>query len=469
MRTKPTLEPIDQIISGRVLPQAVPIEEAVLGACMLDANGFNIISDILQPDEFYLKANQLIFEAMQQLHKSGSPIDLLTVSEQLSRNKKLEDTGGIYALIELGNKVSGASHIEEHTKIIKLKAIGRNIIKVCSDTLRKAFDDEIYPPEIVTDAIRELDKTNKLVVVPETMSDLLKEVINLEFSSGLKSGYRKLDSITQGLVGHLIIAAGPSEGKSLFAVNIAKHVASQGIPVLFFSLEMKRWQIMHRLLSDEFNLSTRDLRSGNYDKARIIQSRIPEYNLTIYDKVFDIDNICSISKGMLKGKKEGLVIIDYLQIAQLNGQKASTRNREAIVSEISRRLKVLEMELGLPVIALSQVSRDKSRMTYTLSDLRESGAIEQNADGVIFLYRPFYHGKIGYDIGGVHHQMGEKDAIIIIAKWRDGEVGEFKMTFNGRCSRFEDDNESGTDFVRPMPELDNQKIGVKGDLNNIPF
>lgn len=457
----------DQLLTGRILPQAVPIEEAVLGACMVDSSAFNIICDLLNVEDFYLKSHQLIFEAMQQLHKSGSPIDLLTVNEQLNRNKKLEEVGGVMVLIDLGNKVSGAAHIEEHTKIIKLKAIGRNIIKVCADTLRKAFDDEIYPPEIVTDAISELDKTNKLVVAPATMSDLLKEVIDLEFSSGLKSGYKKLDSITQGLVGHLIIAAGPSEGKSLFAVNIAKHVASNGIPVLFFSLEMKRWQIMHRLLSDEFDVSTRDLRSGNYDKARIMQSRIPEYNLTIYDKVFDIDNICSISKGMLKGKKEGLVIIDYLQIAQLNGQKASNRNREAIVSEISRRLKVLEMELGLPVIALSQVSRDKARKTYTLSDLRESGAIEQNADGVIFIYRPVYHGQTMYEIEGVDKPMDEKDAIIIIAKWRDGEVGLFPMTFNGRCSRFEDKQDFSQ--YEQVNDFDPQIKGMRGQVDEIPF
>jgi len=208
--------------------------------------------------------------------------------------------------------------------------------------------------------------------------------------------------------------------------------------------------------------------ANKYNPNEALRSYIPSLPLHIFaNGSLTVDDMAALSKGVLRGKK-GLIVIDYLQLLTAgNSRKFGTRENE--VAYISRKIKQLQMELDTPVLALSQLSRDKHRRFYQLADLREIGAIEQDANGVIFIYRPDTHNQLYYPLDGEDVSCDKTDAIISIGKWRLGDTGDFRMKFRGQWSRFEDYNESGTDFVRPMPELENQIIGVKGDLNNIPF
>ena len=468
MRTKPTLEPIDQIISGKILPQAIDLEEAVLGAIIVDGTSMNVVCDFLKATDFYLKSHQLIYEALINLREKGLPIDLLTTHDECNRIGKLEEIGGINYLMTLSNRVTSSANVEYHAKLIQDKAIHRELIKSASDAIREAFLGEKMATELIADTVNALEASNRVFQRPETIGESYQKILDLGEIKGLMTGFTKLDKITNGLWGYVVLAAGPGEGKSVFSLNIARNVAMSGVPVVLFSLEMKTNEILFRLMSDEMNMPVRDIMANKYNPNEALRSYIPSLPLHIFDNgSLTVDDMAALSKGVLRGKK-GLIVIDYLQLLTAgNSRKFGTRENE--VAYISRKIKQLQMELDTPVLALSQLSRDKHRRFYQLADLRESGAIEQDANGVIFIYRPDTHNQLYYPLDGEDVSCDKTDAIISIGKWRLGDTGDFRMKFRGQWSRFEDYNESGTEFVRPMPELENQIIGVKGDLNNIPF
>ncbi len=464
MPSRKQIKPIDtdQLLTGRLMPQAIELEEAVIGACLIDTNAVKIVGDILQVNDFHSLQNRTIYEAIKTLYDHGSPIDLLTVYDQLIRMGKLDEVGGIGHLTLISSKIGSIANLEAHAKIVQETAIRREIIKIGSNTIAKAFEGKEYAPELISEAISELDGSNRIAQRPKSISDSYKEVIELGEVKGLYTGFNKLDQITNGLWGYIVLAAGPGEGKSVFALNVAKKVALRGIPVLIVSLEMKTIELMFRLISDEQNIPVREVMANKYNADEAMRSRIPELPLTILDNgSMTVEDLAAHAKGMFKRQK-GLIIIDYLQLLTTNKK---TNNREQEIATISRRLKQLQMELDIPILALSQLSRDKNRKYYQLSDLRESGALEQDANGVIFIFRPHIHHMNDFIIGGVSESTTESDAVISIAKWRLGDLGEFMMTFNGKCSRFED---KGTQFA-PMPEFESQIIGIKQNLNDIPF
>lgn len=470
MRKKPSLEQVDQIISGRVLPQAIDLEEAVLGAIIVDGTSMNVVCDFLKATDFYLKSHQLIYEALINLREKGLPIDLLTTHDECNRIGKLEEIGGVNYLMTLSNRVTSSANVEYHAKLIQDKAIHRELIKSASDAIREAFLGEKMATELIADTVNALEASNRVFQRPETIGESYQKILDLGEIKGLMTGFTKLDKITNGLWGYVVLAAGPGEGKSVFSLNIARNVAMSGVPVVLFSLEMKTNEILFRLMSDEMNMPVRDIMANKYNPNEALRSYIPSLPLHIFDNgSLTVEDMAGICKGLFKGKKQGLVIIDYLQLltASNGGKKFGTRENE--VAYISRKIKQLQMDLDIPVLALSQLSRDKHRRFYQLADLRESGAIEQDANGVIFIYRPDTHNQLYYPLDGEDVSCDKTDAIISIGKWRLGDTGDFRMKFRGQWSRFEDYNESGTEFVRPMPELENQIIGVKGDLNNIPF
>ncbi|HMT77894.1 MAG TPA: replicative DNA helicase [Saprospiraceae bacterium] len=470
MRPNKPIDTQGHILTGMVMPQALELEEAVLGAIITDGRCMAIVSDFLRSTDFYLNANQIIYSALANLYQSGNPIDLLTVNDEVNRMGKLEEVGGVMYLIDLSNKVTSSANVEFHAKLIQDKSILREVIKVSSDGLKTAFSGEIMATELIADITNQLEASNRVIKRPETIAEIYAQILEEGEIEGLKTGFKKLDEITNGLWGYVVLAAGPGEGKSVFSLNIARNVSMSGIPVVLFSLEMKKNEIIFRLMSDELNMAVRDIMANKYDPNKALRSYIPELPLHIFDNgSLTVEDMAGICKGLFKGKKQGLVIIDYLQLltASNGGKKFGTRENE--VAYISRKIKQLQMDLDIPVLALSQLSRDKNRKFYQLSDLRESGAIEQDANGVIFIYRPDTHNQTSYTLDGCEINTDKSDAIVSIGKWRLGDTGDFRMKFKGQYSRFEDFIESQTDYLKPMPELDNQIIGVRPDLNNIPF
>lgn len=463
------MEPVDQLIPGKILPQAIDLEEAVLGAIIVDGTSMNVVCDFLKATDFYLKSHQLIYEALINLREKGLPIDLLTTHDECNRIGKLDEIGGVNYLMTLSNRVTSSANVEYHAKLIQDKAIHRELIKSASDAIREAFLGEKMATELIGELKYNLDHINRAISKPKSLSDDFKDLLDSGNEKELKTGFIKIDRTSKGLPGVTVIGAAPGEGKSVLGLNIARNVALSGIPVVIFSLEMKKRQILRRLLSDELSTTVSDIKSGRYDKTKALRSYIPSLPLFIYDDVFDARTMVSVMRGHFRGLNEGLAIIDYIQISTLIGESSNGKNKEALFSEISRELKRATMQMNIPIIVLAQVNRDKTRKYYQLGDIKDCSAIEANADNVLFVYRPICHSQKTYNLNGDDVDMGVNDAIITIAKCRDGQTGDIRMKFIGEYLRFEDYNESGTDYVRPMPELENQIIGVKGDLNNIPF
>lgn len=469
MRTKPSLEPVDQIISGRVLPQEVEIEKMLLSVLLQYGDkAATVLFPKLQFDDFYQRESQLIYSTAVSLFADGMTIDILTVESKIGMMPFLLDL----LTVDIGYQGWNPETWEDYARIVKNASEKRKLIGLFCKALPTCFDDLESAHHIAQETILGIELIRSTRNENKTLKEALQcEIQNTQNDSeflGLRTGFKNFDQITLGLTAPdlVIVAAGPGEGKSTWTLNIAREVSKQ-TPVLFFSLEMKQRQILWKLMSDYFSMPVKDIRLAKYDVASPVMDRISNLKLHIMDDAgINIDDLVSIATAEVMRKKIGLIVIDYLQLLA-QGSKGKTKNDE--VADISRKLKMLAMKTNVPVIALSQLSRDKTRKFYSLSDLRDSGAIEQDADGVVFIFRPVEHNMTTYELGHRTIQANESTAIVSIAKWRMGEKGDFQMNFNGRCSRFEDYNESGTSFVRPMPELENQIIGVKGDLNNIPF
>ena len=463
---------------GKLPPQVLELEEAVLGAMMIDKKGVDDVIDILSPDAFYKEAHKHIFEAIVQLFTETQPIDLLTVSAQLKKNAKLDLAGGDFYLIQLTQKISSSAHIEFHSRIILQKFIQRSLIRISSEIIEESYDE-------TTDVFDLLDRAeSKLYEVTqgnikrssETAQSLvlqakkrIEEIAGQEGLSGVATGFEKLDKITSGWQPSdlIIIAARPAMGKTAFVLSMARNMAiDYGMPVALFSLEMASVQLITRLISSETGLSSEKLRTGKLEKHEWEQLSTKVKNLE--KAPLFIDDTPSLSIFDLRAKSRRLVsqhgiriiIVDYLQLMTAGGNGKGGGNREQEISTISRNLKALAKELNVPVIALSQLSRAVetrgSSKRPLLSDLRESGAIEQDADIVSFLYRPEYYKIDEWDDDEASPTAGQAE--IMIAKHRNGSIENVRLKFIGHLGKFdnlEDHSGNYDDLPSSMNQDDN--------------
>lgn len=446
---------------GKLPPQAVDFEIMVLGAVMLEKQASFIVKNILQPEHFYKEIHQKIYSAILELDEETSPIDIMTVTQQMKKRGELDLVGGPYYITQLTNRVASAANIEYHSMIILQMAVKRKQIKLGSEIITQGYDDtiEIFDTnELISTTANEL----LTILEPSTQknnSDLIREVIHeMEFAkkhdgiSGIKSGFGQHDNCTHGWQKSdlIYIAARPSMGKTAYVVSMAKNMAYEfGNDVAFFSLEMKGPKIMSRLISNEIQMPLTKIQEGKLD-ANELQTfhkgirRLTGDKLHIFDDIMTIQGIKSKCLEMHLNGKLDIVIIDYLQLVEYPGFKG---NREGEVSKISRMLKKLAMELDIPIICLSQLSREpekRSNKNPQLSDLRESGSIEQDADVVEFLLRPSY-----YDMDNSPNDL----ALVLIKKHRNGELATIKMKFTGKFVQFSDWEGESFDPNNPGDDL----------------
>ncbi|CAI8177039.1 MAG: Replicative DNA helicase [SAR116 cluster bacterium] len=451
---------------GKIPPQAIDLEEVALGAMLIDKKGVDEVIDILHPEIFYKEAHRYIFEAIFTLFESSEPIDLLTVSAQLKKDGKLEAVGGDFYLIGLTQKVASSAHIEFHARIIQQKYIQRSLIKISSEIIQEAYED-------ATDVFDLLDMAeSKLYDVTqgntkraaETAQNLviqakkrIEEIANKEGLSGIPSGFDKLDKLTSGWQPSdlIIVAARPGMGKTALTLSMARNIAvnnNQG--VAFFSLEMSSVQLITRLISSETGLSSEKLRTGKLEKHEWEQLNV---KVKALEKApLFIDDTPSLSIFDLRAKARRLasqhdikmIIIDYLQLMTAGNSQKGGGNREQEISMISRNLKALAKELNVPVIALSQLSRAVETRGGSkrpiLSDLRESGAIEQDADIVSFIYRPEYYKIEEWD--DEDRSPTEGQAEFIVAKHRNGGLDNIRLKFIGNLGKFDNLDTFDTPF-----------------------
>lgn len=450
---------------GRIPPQALDLEEVVLGGMMLEKTAVNAVIDILQPDAFYKEAHYHIFKAIQNLFHKSEPIDILTVTNELRLNGTLELIGGPYYISQLTNRVVSSANIEFHARIILQKHIQRELIRISSDIIRDAYDETMDVFDLLDKAesglfsVNETNLRRSFSAMPELVQEAIKEIEAAKDSDntlrGVPSGYTELDRITQGWQKSdlIILAARPSMGKTAFALNMARNAAvTSRKPIAFFSLEMSSLQLVTRLISSETFLPAEKLRKGDLEQHEWHQLTTKVTPL-VNAKMF-IDDTPQLSVFELRAKCRRLkqqhdiqmVFVDYLQLMTTGGEHKG--NREQEISNISRSLKSLAKELDIPVLALSQLSRSVESRPGSkkpiLSDLRESGAIEQDADMVVFIYRPEYYGLTE----DTNKESLQGLAVINIAKHRNGKLGDVNLRFVGKYAKFEDPQ---GDFDKLMP------------------
>ena len=442
---------------GKIPPQALDLEEAVLGAMLIDKKGVDEVIDILQPEAFYKAANQYIFEAIYQLFHDSQPIDLLTVSAELRKVGKLEAVGGEFYLVQLSQRVASSAHIEFHARIILQKFIQRSLIRISNEIIETAYKDSTDVFDLLDEAESKLYDVSQgnIKKSSETAQNLvleakkrIEDISKREGLSGVSTGFEKLDKLTSGWQPSdlIIIAARPGMGKTALTLSMARNMAvTKEIPVAFFSLEMSSVQLITRLISSETGLSSEKLRTG-----KLADHEWQQLNVKVTDlekAPLFIDDTPSLSIFDLRAKARRLssqhgiklIIVDYLQLMTA-GSSSKAGNREQEISTISRNLKALAKELDIPVIALSQLSRAVETRGGTkrpmLSDLRESGAIEQDADIVSFIYRPEYYNIDEWDDEERTPSQGQAE--FIVAKHRNGGLDNIRMKFVGHLGKFED-------------------------------
>jgi len=449
---------------GKLPPQALDLEQAVLGALMLEKDALSSVIDILKPEVFYEERHQKIFESIRVLFERTSPVDILTVTAELRQQGQLEIIGGAYYITELTNRVASAANIEYHARIIIQKYIQRELIRISTDTINNAYDDTSDVLDLLDKAEKNLFEIaqNNLRRDSRKMDDLVHEALKdiealkdkKDGLTGIPSGFTDLDRMTSGWQKSdlVIIAARPAMGKTAFVLTCARNAAVDfAKPVVVFSLEMSSVQLVNRLISGETQIEQEKIRKGTLEEWEWQQihskvGRLEQAPLIIDDtpalNIFEFRAKCRRLKSQYDIQ---LIIIDYLQL--MHG-KADGKggNREQEIGSISRALKSVAKELNVPVIALSQLSRAvESRPGGSkkpmLSDLRESGSIEQDADMVLFLYRPEYYGLTVDEDNNPTQGVGE----VIIAKHRNGETGTVRLKFVGKYVKFTD-LDQGMDF-----------------------
>lgn len=458
--TKPASGDLSNFVFGKVQPQARDLEEAVLGALMLEKDPVALVIDMLKPESFYVEAHQHIFRAIVNLFNHSQPIDILTVTDELRSMGKLDICGGPFFITDLTNRVTSAANVEYHSRIIAQKYVQRELIKISSDIIKQAYEDTTDVFELLDSAEKNIyDVTEKnlrknykpigsLVSTSMKKLDQMRHHLDGISPDAVPSGFTGLDRLTSGWQKSdlIIVAARPGMGKTAFTLALARNAAiDHKKPVAFFSLEMSSIQLTNRLISSETLLPGDKIRRGNlldYEWTQLT-SKVGELsNAPIY-----IDDTPAINIFELRAKCRRLkmqydiqmVVIDYLQLMSGGNSDNKGGNREQEISTISRSLKSIAKELEIPVIALSQLNRAVETRSGTskkpqLSDLRESGAIEQDADMVIFLYRPEYYGFTE----DADHNSTKDMAQIILAKHRNGALGDINVKFIKDFAKFED-------------------------------
>lgn len=447
---------------GRVPPQAIDLEEAVLGAVMLEKDALTAVIDILTPEVFYKEAHRTIYQAITDLFNKSEPVDILTVVNQLKTSGTLDIVGGAYYISQLTNRVASSANVEYHSRIILQKFIQRELVRVSSEIIKDAYED-------TTDVFELLDRAEQnLFAVSERnirrqqgeMHQLMAQAIkDIEIAKdaetkmrGIPSGFTELDRITNGFQKSdlIILASRPGMGKTALALTLARNMAvMHDKAVAVFSLEMSSVQLVTRLISAESQLTSDKLRKGDLKEHEWQQlntkiRRLEEAKIFIDDtpslSIFELRAKCR----RLKAQNDiQMVFVDYLQL--MVGTQDNKGNREQEISQISRSLKALAKELDIPVMALSQLSRAVETRAGSkkpiLSDLRESGAIEQDADIVVFIYRPEYYGLSEDD----NEASTEGLAIINIAKHRNGALGDVQLRFIKDFAKYVDFDTMGLD------------------------
>ena len=449
-------EELSNYVFGKVPPQAIPLEEAVLGALMLDKNALSIILDILQSESFYIEGHKLIYKAILRLFERSHPVDMLTVTEELRKGGDLDAAGGPAYIVELTSKVASAANIEYHARIISQKFIQRELISVSNKIIRDAFEDTADVFELLDSAeqglfnIAEQNMNRSYEMMGSLASKALKQLEELKDRedglTGVPTGFTDLDRLTSGWQPSdlIILAARPGMGKTSFVLSLTRNAAKDfKKAIAISSLEMSSLQLAQRIISMEAEVSSHKLRNGQledyeWQQLQVAIERISEAPIFIDDtpgiNVFELRAKCR----RLKMQHDiQMVVIDYLQLMSGGGEN-SKGNREQEVSAISRALKMLAKELSVPVIALSQLSRAVEvrggSKRPQLSDLRESGSIEQDADMVAFIYRPEYYQILEDEEG----QSLKNVAEIIFAKNRHGAQDTIKLRFTPEFARFSD-------------------------------
>lgn len=493
---------------GKLPPQAKELEEAVLGALMLEKDAYSIISDILKPESFYDPVHQVIFGSIQGLAVQQKPVDVLTVVEELKRRGELETAGGAVYVAELTDKVASAAHIEYHSRIIAQKYLARQLISFSSDVVHQAFDETVDVDDLMQETEGRLFEISQRNVKKDVIqiNPVIKEALhNIQVAanrkdgmSGLSSGFKELDKYTSGWQNSdlIIIAARPAMGKTAFVLSMAKNMAlNSDVPVALFSLEMSNVQLVNRLIVNVCHITGEKIKKGDLvpQEWEMLDTKIKD----LYDAPIYVDDTPSLSVFELRTKARRLVrehgikilIIDYLQLMNASGMTFGSREQE--VSTISRSLKGLAKELNIPIVALSQLNRGVENRQGTegkrpqLADLRESGAIEQDADIVCFIHRPEYYKITEDEYGNSTQGVAE----IIIAKHRNGPTGLVRMKFDSDYAQFQniDDNsvssgkrkgyvEFSSKMNKRTPEETKEhmpaspaNVFLNGEKENLPF
>ena len=472
---------------GKLPPQAQELEDSVLGALMIEKEAFGTVADLIRPEVFYKDQNRLVFEAIRELAVNDQPIDILSVGEKLKSKGTLEKAGGAVYLADLTRRVASTAHLHYHAEIIAKKATARDLISMAAQIEEKAFDETQDIDDLMQEAeagIFEITQRSQKrsvtqvdSVIEEAFARMEKAAKNTGNISGIPSGFHALDKITSGwqTPDLIIIAARPAMGKTAFVLSMAKNIAvDRGIPTAIFSLEMSNVQLVNRLIMNVCELEGDKIKTGKMSKEDKLRLNT-KINI-MKGKPLYMDDTPSLSIYELRSKARKLVnehgvkliIIDYLQL--MNAQGSSFGSREQEVSIISRGLKGLAKELDIPIIALSQLNRGVEARTGIegktpqLSDLRESGAIEQDADMVCFIHRPEYYRifndeKSGKDLRGL--------AQIIVAKHRNGATDSIWLRFRGKYAKFqnEDDAFDSNELDGPMLP-DSGAVTISSSMNS---
>ncbi|NLT94009.1 MAG: replicative DNA helicase [Clostridia bacterium] len=437
---------MESSIFERIPPQNQEAEQAVLAAMMLDKDAVYEVIEILKDNDFYKEAHGILFQTITQLVEKGEPVDLITITERLRKDDNLEKVGGVGYIAEIANSIGTASSISHYAHIVKEKSLLRHLIKVASNIANRGYEAGEEPEELLDDAERMILEISQgrsrdgLVPIGQVIENTIERLEYLAKKksniTGIPSGFTDLDNLTSGWQNSdlIIVAARPAMGKTSFCLNIAQNAAiKENIPVAIFSLEMSREQLVQRMISSTAEIDQQKLRTGRlYDKEwiQLINAIGPLAEAKLY-----IDDTPAISVREIRAKTRrlkaekglGLIVIDYLQLIS-SGKRSESRQQE--ISDISRSLKSLARELNVPVIALSQLSRaveQSADKRPSLSHLRESGALEQDADIVMFIYRDEYYNPESEKLG---------IAEIIIAKHRNGPVGSVELSFRKEFTKF---------------------------------
>ena len=479
MAEKPKFKPEMTDTTGKLPPRDTELEEVVLGACMLEKDAYMSVCDIIVPDSFYDPVNKKIFEAITTLGFNQRPIDMMTVTEQLRRDGTLEEVGGAVHIMELTARVYSAANVEYHARIIAQKYLARRLINLAASVETKAYDESNDIEEILQETegkLFEISQTQlkrEVTQIDPVINQALEQIQNAANNesglSGLQTGYSELDRITSGWQDSdlIIIAARPAMGKTAFVLSMAKNMAVDfNIPIAIFTLEMANVQLINRLISNVASIEGEKIKSGRLspEERDRLNSRLRSvYGTPLYlDETpgLTISELRTKARRLVREKGVRMIMIDYLQLMNA-GMKLGSREQE--VSTISRSLKALAKELHIPIIALSQLNRStesREDKRPVLSDLRESGAIEQDADIVCFIHRPEYYTRSTEDAEG-NNIRGL--AYLIVAKHRSGAVGDVKLHFISKYAKFEN-WEEGYDVMKEI--LSDSSIRLESKMNS---